>query len=64
MWISYGMLILELIGYRPDIVIHDSFECSAILIDVAIPADVNIVDEEREKILKYVDLRLDLYMEP
>ena len=41
-------------AHRPDIVIHDSFERSAILIDVAIPADVNIVDKEREKILKYV----------
>ena len=35
-------------------------ERSAILIDVAIPADVNIVDKEWEKILKYVDLCLKL----
>ena len=35
-------------------------ERSAILIDVAIPADVNIVDKEQEKILKYVDLHLEL----
>ena len=47
-------------AHRPDIVVHDSLERSAILIDVAIPADVNIVDKEREKILKYVDLRLEL----
>ena len=47
-------------AHSPDIVIHDSFERSAILIDVAIPADVNIIDKEREKILKYVDLRLEL----
>jgi len=33
-------------AHRPDIVIHDSFECSAILIDVAILVDVNIVDKE------------------
>lgn len=47
-------------AHRPDIVIHDSGERSALVIDVAIPADVNIVDKEREKILKYVDLRLEL----
>ena len=45
-------------AHRPDIVIRDSLERSAILIYVAIPADVNIIDTEREKILKYVDLRL------
>ena len=47
-------------AHRPDIVVHDSLERSVILIDVAIPADVNIVDKEREMILKYVDLRLEL----
>ena len=46
--------------HRPDIVIHDSFKCSAILIDVPIPADVNIADKERENILKCVDLCLEL----
>ena len=47
-------------AHRPDIVVHDSLERSAILIDVVIPADVNIVDKEWEKILKYVDLCLEL----
>ena len=47
-------------AHRPDIVVHDSLECSTILMDVAIPADVNIVDKEWEKMLKYVDLRLEL----
>ena len=47
-------------AHRPDIVVHDSLERSAILFDVAIPADVNIVDKEWEKTLKYVDLRLEL----
>ena len=47
-------------AHRPDTVVHDSFKCSAILIDVVIPADVNIVDKEWEKILKYVDLCLEL----
>ena len=35
-----------ILAHRPDIVVHDSVECSAILIDVAIPADLNIVDKE------------------
>ena len=47
-------------AHRPDIVIHDTLERSAILIDVAIPADVNIVDKEQKKILKYVELCLEL----
>ena len=41
---------IVILAHRLDIVILDSFEHSAILIDVAIPADVNIVDKELEKI--------------
>ena len=47
-------------AHRSDIVVHDSMGCSAILTDIAILADVNIIDKECEKILKHVDLRLEL----
>ena len=50
-------------AHRPDIAIHDSFESSAIPIDVATPTDANIVDKAWEKILKYVDLCVELELQ-
>ena len=47
-------------AHRPDIVIHDFLEHSTLLLDVAISVDVNIVNKEWEKLLKYVDLWLEL----
>ena len=35
---------------RPDIVVYDTFNRSVILLDVAIPADFNIVSKEHDKI--------------
>jgi len=45
---------------RPDIVIYDVSHHSVILLDVAIPADINIASKEQEKISKYQDLKLEL----
>ena len=45
---------------RPDIVILDYTMRCGYLIDVSIPADVNIIEKENEKILKYQDLRIEL----
>ena len=47
-------------AHRPDIVVHDFVEHSAMLLDVSIPADFNIVEKEREKIQKYKDLCFEL----
>jgi len=44
---------------RPDIIVLDYKKKCGILIDVAIPADINII-EEKEKILKYQDLQIEL----
>ena len=45
---------------RPDIVIVDYNQRTGIIVDVAIPADVNIVSKEKEKIMKYQQLRIEL----
>jgi len=45
---------------QPDIVAYDIFNHSVILLDVAIPVDVNIASKEQEKISKYQDLKLEL----
>ena len=45
---------------RPDIIVLDYKKKCGILIDVAIPADINIIEKEKEKILKYQDLRIEL----
>ena len=47
-------------AHQPDIVVIDDEGHSAILIDVAIPADVNIISKESEKIAKYQDLCIKL----
>ena len=60
MW-DFGIRTDHIISaHRPDIIIHDSTQRLAILLDVAIPADFNIVDKEKEKIQKYQDLCLEL----
>jgi len=47
-------------AHRPDIVVHDFVERSAMLLDVSIPVDFNIVEKEREKIQKHKDLCFEL----
>ena len=41
----------------PDIVIVNRMEKTAIIIDVAIPGDKRIIDNEKEKIEKYQNLK-------
>ena len=45
---------------RPDIVIVDYNQQKGIILDVAIPADINIATKEQEKVVKYQQLRLEL----
>ena len=45
---------------RPDIVIIDKVEKSAIIVDVAIPGDKRIYDKEKEKIEKYQDIKREI----
>jgi len=47
-------------AHRPDIVVVNNDSHSGILIDVAIPADANIVSKESEEISKYQDLCIEL----
>jgi hypothetical protein len=41
---------------KPDIIIRDNEKGTCTLIDVAMPADRNVIKKEAEKILKYKDL--------
>ena len=45
---------------RPDLVVVDKHLGNVMLIDVAIPSDLNVADKEAEKINKYQDLRIEL----
>ena len=50
----------EVTANRPDIIIKNKKEETCILIDVAIPADKNIVQKEAEKKLKYKSLCIEI----
>ena len=45
---------------RPDIVVVDKCEKRVTLIDMAVPADKNILEKEKEKVIKYQDLKMEL----
>jgi hypothetical protein len=50
----------EVAANRPDIKIKNKKEKTCILIDVAIPADRNVVQKEAEKKLKYKSLGIEI----
>ena len=45
---------------RPDIVIVNKMEKTAIIIDVAVPWDKRIIDKEKEKIQKYQNIKREI----
>ena len=45
---------------RPDIVIVNKIEKTAIIIDVAVPWDKRIIDKEKEKIQKYQNIKREI----
>ena len=45
---------------RPDIIIVNKVERSAIIIDIAIPGDIRIAQKETEKITKYQDIKREI----
>lgn len=45
---------------RPDLVVIKKNENETLIIDIAVPEDRNICDKEKEKIMKYQDLRLEI----
>jgi len=51
----------EVTANRPDIIIKEEKTCT--LIDVAIPADRNVVQKEAEKKLKYKSLCVEIQTE-
>ena len=50
----------EVTANRPDIIIKNKKEKTCTLIDVAIPADRNVVKKEAEKKLKYMSLCIEI----
>ena len=50
----------EVTANRPDIIIKNKKEKTCTLMDVAIPADRNVVQKEAEKKLKYKSLRIEI----
>jgi predicted Holliday junction resolvase-like endonuclease len=50
----------EVTANRPDIIIKNKKEETCTLIDVAIPADRNVVQKEAEKKLKYKSLCIEI----
>jgi len=50
----------EVIANRPDIIIKNKKEETCTLIDVALPADRNVVQKEAEKKLKYKSLSIEV----
>ena len=51
---------IEIHARRPDIVIVDKNSNETIVLDIAIPVDVNIRNKEQEKIVKYQDLAREI----
>ena len=45
---------------KPDIIILNKMEKTAIIIDVAIPGDKRIIDKEKEKTEKYQNLKREI----
>jgi len=45
---------------KPDLVVVDKANKTLLIIDVACPLDINIGNKERDKILKYQDLKTEL----
>jgi hypothetical protein len=50
----------EVAANRPDVIIKSKTENTCTLIDVAIPADRNVVQKEAEKKLKYKSLGVQI----
>jgi len=45
---------------RPDLVVVDKAQNTVMIIDIAVPADNNIVTKQEEKITKYQDLKMEI----
>ena len=56
LWNQEKHIDREVTANRPDIIIKNKKEKTCTLIDVAIPADRNVVQKEAEKKLKYKSL--------
>jgi len=60
LWNQAGHTDREVTANKPDIIIKNKKEKTCTLIDVAIPADRNVVQKEVEKKLKYKCLSIEI----
>jgi hypothetical protein len=45
---------------RPDIIVIDKEKKEALIVDIAVPADIRVAEKEKEKIEKYQDLKREI----
>jgi hypothetical protein len=50
----------EVLAKRPDIVVKNKKDRTCLFIDVEIPSDINAIQKETEKKLKYKDLTVEI----
>ena len=50
----------KILANRPDLIILNKNEQNCLIVDVAIPDDVNVLKKETEKRLKYKDLQIEI----
>jgi hypothetical protein len=50
----------EILAKRPDIVAKNKKDRTCLFIDVEIPSDINVMQKETEKKLKYKDLTVEI----
>ena len=60
MWDSPIITEKKVGANRPDVVIHNRKEKSAMIIDFSVPNDINIVAKTAEKLIKYRDLEVEI----
>ena len=60
MWDKTILTDRTILANRPDLVILNKNEKNCLIVDVAVPDDVNVLKKETEKRLKYKDLQIEI----
>ena len=60
MWDKTVLTDRKILANRPDLIFLNKNEQNCLIVDVAIPDDVNVLKKETEKRLKYKDLQIEI----
>jgi hypothetical protein len=60
LWIQWVQTGREVLANRPDITVRNKKDRTCLLIEVAIPSDMNVLLKEAEKKLKYKNLSIEI----